>query len=180
MNLSNHFLIATPNMLDPRFQKAVILICEHNQSGALGINLNNPSQVQFNEVLKGLELPLIEDKPLAGVYEGGPVNSECGFILYDSPQSYKNTVQVNPQIKLGTSKQILQAIAEQELDGNWLLALGCATWEANQLEREIADNAWLTCPADSALVFHSGDKWALALNLLGVEAYQLSGNYGHA
>lgn len=180
MNLSNHFLIATPDMLDPRFQKAVILVCEHNQNGALGINLNNPSKVQFNEILKGLKLPLIENQQPTGVFEGGPVNSDSGFILYDGPQCYDNTLLVNPEIKLGTSKQIIQAIAEQELDGNWLLALGCATWEQGQLEREIAENAWLSCPSTPDLVFRSGDKWPLALNLLGIEAHQLSGDYGHS
>ena len=57
MNLTNQLLIATPDMQDERFVQAVILICEHNEHGALGININMHSDVGFNEILESLQIP---------------------------------------------------------------------------------------------------------------------------
>lgn len=181
MNLTNQLLIAQPGMLDERFSQAVILICEHNEYGAMGINVNALSEIDFNEILAGLD---IENKGLSQnqiIYEGGPVNAECGFILHRGEQSYDSSLQLSPSLALTTSKDIILAIANDNLKGEWLMALGCATWDAGQLEQEIADNDWLSGPVDEAMLFHQvSDKWSKALGLLGIKPHQLTDSFGHA
>lgn len=186
MNLTNQLLIATPDMQDDRFQRAVILICEHNEHGALGININMPSEVQFNDILESLQInePTLFE-PEQFVYEGGPVNTQCGFILHQSDKpaelEFESSIQVSDTINLTTSKDIIRAIANNELDQMWLMALGCSTWEAGQLEQEVAQHAWLITAAKDQLIFdHLADRWDSALELMGVQAHQLSGDIGHA
>ena len=181
MNLIYQFLIATPDMGDERFKNAVILICDHNEDGAMGININQPSEVSFEEILDSLEIENHNSSRFPMVHEGGPVNTECGFILHNNNKTYTSSIQVHKQLNLTTSKDIIRAIGNQEISHDWLLALGCATWSAGQLEQEIADNVWLTCPVDEELIFkQSDDKWSSALNILGIQAHQLTGDIGHA
>lgn len=186
MNLTNQLLIATPEMQDERFHRAVILICEHNEHGALGININLPSDVQFNEILESLQInePTLFE-PEQFVYEGGPVNTQCGFILHQSDKpaelEFESSIQVSDTINLTTSKDIIRSIANNEFKDNWLMALGCATWDAGQLEQEVADHAWLIVNSQDHLIFdHLADRWDLALEIIGVQAHQLTGDIGHA
>ncbi|MCB1582364.1 MAG: YqgE/AlgH family protein [Xanthomonadales bacterium] len=182
MNLTNQLLIANPDMPDERFVKAVILICEHNENGALGIDINHPSDVTINEIFQSLEISALAIGDQHKVYEGGPVNTQCGFILHQHHDVFDSSIRISKEISLTTSKDIIQAIADNQLNSRWLLALGCATWHEGQLEQEMADNAWLTCPADDALVFTATgeDKWTQALNIIGIKPHQLSGDLGHA
>ena len=186
MNLTNHLLIATPDMQDERFHHAVILICEHNEQGALGININLPSDVQFNEILDILQIsenPTFEAAHT--VYEVGPVNTQCCFILHQSDKpaelDFESSIQVSDSINLTTSKDIIRAIANNQFKQKWLMALGCATWDAGQLEQEVANHDWLVVAAKDDLVFdHTNDRWNQALALIGVQAHQLSSDIGHA
>jgi len=181
MNLTNQLLIATPDMQDERFFKAVILICEHNEHGALGININMPSDVSFAEILESLSIEQTQVNDDALIFEGGPVNTQCGFILHDSPEDFASSVRITPGLSLTTSKDIIEAIAAHQLTAKWMMALGCATWDAGQLEQEIADNSWLTCPSDKNLIFSDEqDKWQTALDIIGIKAHQLSSDIGHA
>lgn len=181
MNLTNQLLIAQPGMPDERFTQAVILICEHNEHGAMGIRINQPSDIDFAEILLGLDLDdggLVHNQP---VYEGGPVNAECGFILHRGNSQFDSSITITPSLALTTSKDIIQAIAKDNLKGEWLMALGCATWDAGQLEQEIAANDWLSGPVDENLLFDlSEDKWSQALGLLGIKPHQLVDIGGHA
>lgn len=181
MNLTNQLLIATPEMQDERFKHAVILICEHNEHGALGINLNDPSTVNFSEVLSNLSIKESGDSLEQMVYEGGPVNTQCGFILHQSKSSFDSTIEVANELYLTTSKDILEAIANNKISVGWLLALGCATWDEGQLENEVANHDWLLMPATKELIFsHDADRWDMALAQMGIMAHQLSGDIGHA
>ena len=129
MNLTNQLLIATPDMQDERFHRAVILICEHNEHGALGININLPSDVEFNDILDSLQINNNTSfEPEQLVYEGGPVNSQCGFILHQSDKpaelEFESSIQVSDSINLTTSKDIIRDIANNQFKQNWLMALG--------------------------------------------------------
>jgi len=184
MNLTNQMLIATPDMADERFTKAVILVCEHNEHGALGINLNMPSDITFEEILESLSIPTDHGDNDEVIYDGGPVNTQCGFILHQNLQNYDSSIQISNGIALTTSKDIITAIANNSMNGDWFMALGCATWDAGQLEQEVAENDWITCASNEDLIFNQHhepqDKWEQALNIIGVKPHQLSGDIGHA
>ena len=75
------------------------------------------------------------------------------------------------RIGITTSRDILQAVARGEGPDHLLVTLGYAGWGPGQLEQEMADNAWLSTPADREILFHkpSDQRWAAAAALLGID-----------
>jgi putative transcriptional regulator len=182
-NLTNHFLIAMPGLEDPNFFHTVTYICEHNSDGAMGIVINRPMDLQLADIFEQLEIeissPSIREQP---VYLGGPVQSDRGFVLHDSSTEWNSTLRINSEISVTTSLDILEAIASDKGPSENLVALGYAGWGAGQLEEELAQNAWLSGPAKSEIIFQraSDERWQAAADLLGVDLNLLSSDTGHA
>ena len=182
-SLKNHFLIAMPTLADPNFFHSVIYLCEHSAEGAMGIVVNQPLVITLGEVLQHIEIkprsPELEQRP---VYLGGPVRRDALFVIHQPLLHWESTLAVTDSVGVTTSPDILQALAEDELPGDTLIALGYAGWDAGQLEQEIAANAWLSGAADTRILFHTPveDRWAAAAALLGVDISRLSGEVGHA
>jgi len=183
--LENQFLIAMPQMHDSYFANTVTYLWKHNQEGALGIVINKPVQACVADIFEELDIVCaVEEGPFREkrVLAGGPVERDKGFIIHDADQSWESSIAITPGITICTSKTILQDIASGSGPENFLIALGCAGWDAGQLEREITDNAWLTTPADTDLLFSSdyAAKADAAAALLGVELQQISPKAGHS
>ena len=188
-SLRNHFLIAMPHLEDSNFSGTVTYICEHNEDGALGIVINKPlEQLEVAELFAQLELPnpnsgLSEyEEVVSHIYEGGPVHHERGFIVHTGSANWDSSLQVSDELSLTTSVDILDAIANRRGPQQFLIALGCAGWEGGQLEKELQENTWLTCPANNAVLFDSPDEGKLqaAAGLLGIDINLLSSQAGHA
>lgn len=182
-NLTNHFLIAMPALADPNFQQTVTYICAHNEEGAMGIVVNRPLDLTLGEVFAQMDLTAANntiDKKL--VYQGGPVQTDRGFILHSPEQHWDSSIQISADISMTTSRDILEAIAADQGPQNTLVALGYAGWAAGQLEKEIADNAWLSGPAEADIMFVTPceQRWQSAARLLGVDIQMLSSDIGHA
>ena len=182
--LQDHFLIAMPAMGDPNFNETVTYICEHSEDdGALGIIVNRPLEMQLGEIFRQLSLD-VEDQShaQAPVLSGGPVHRDRGFVLHKSEESYESTLETATGIKVTMSQDILSSMARGGGPELAVVALGCAGWEAGQLESELAANAWLSAPADPAIVFDTPFelRWSAAAGLLGVDISQLSSYAGHA
>jgi putative transcriptional regulator len=184
MDLKHHFLIAMPNMVDPNFAGTVVYICEHNDKTALGLVINRPTDLTLEKLFDKIDLKLEispwKDEP---VFFGGPVQTERGFVLHQPPGNYGSSLHVSDDIALTTSKDVLEALAEGSGPRRLLVTLGYAGWGAGQLENEIAHNAWLTVPADPAVIFETPahERLQAALRLLGIDdGMQLSGLAGHA
>ncbi|MDX1453478.1 MAG: YqgE/AlgH family protein, partial [Oleiphilaceae bacterium] len=152
-NLQNHFLIAMPQLLDPNFSGTITYLCEHNEHGAMGIVINRPTELSLQDILEQLEIPLKSDDQI--LYAGGPVQLERGFVLHTDQREWQSSMNITPQIRLTSSKDILSAIANGEGPEQFLIALGYAGWGAGQLEQELADNAWLTCRANQEVMFNT-------------------------
>ncbi len=181
MNFTNQLLIALPDMQDPRFEKAVILICEHNDNGAMGIVINKPFEdIDTNHIFKQLDLNQPQDNLM--VYDGGPVNKNTGFILHQGTNTFKSSVILQNQLTLTTSKDLMKDLAAHNFNSKWQFILGFSGWEKDQLEQEIAQNTWLTCPADLSLIFNtvSDKKWQKALSLIGIKDYNSISGVAHA
>ena len=116
------------------------------------------------------------------VLAGGPVERDKGFIIHDSDNRWESSIEVTSEITVCTSKTILQDIAAGSGPDNYLVALGCAGWDAGQLEREIGENAWLTAPASSELIFSKdyASKVYEAAAMLGVNMQQIAPEAGHS
>lgn len=191
MQLTDHFLIAMPSMLDPVFGGTVVYVCEHTDNGALGLIINKPTDLTLDVLFERLELKLeiepgsepgTERRGPSSVLFGGPVQVERGFVLHAPHGSYSSTMQVNDQVVLTTSRDVLEAAAAGSGPARMTVTLGCAGWSAGQLEEEIARNGWLTVPADPAIIFDLPlqARFTAALKLLGIDPHMLSGQAGHA
>jgi putative transcriptional regulator len=182
--LGGKLLIATPGIGDPRFDRAVILICDHSPEHAMGIIVNKPVEgLRLPELFGQLEIDGGGPVPDRPVLVGGPVEPERGFVLHTRDyERDSTTLPVSAHIGLTATQDVLEAMASAAPPQRSLLALGYAGWGAGQLESELAANAWLVAEMDEALVFDTddADKWACALDLLGVTPEHLSALSGHA
>jgi putative transcriptional regulator len=182
-SLTNHFLIAMPGLQDPNFSRTVTYVCEHTDQGAMGIVINRPLDVKLGELLDQLDIALL--RPGAGeiaVYQGGPVQTDRGFVLHTSGPTFDSTLSITPEISVTTSRDVLEAIASGEGPAQTLIALGYAGWGSGQLEQEMSANAWLSGPASQEIIFRMEPpaRWLAAAQLLGVDLNLLSGEAGHA
>lgn len=181
--LKHHFLIAMPHMGDPLFAQTVIYLVEHNEHGAMGLVINRTSDLNLADVLEQLR-PGSEPEEhcrRVPIFTGGPVHTERGFVLHPRGWSFQATLELD-DLALTTSQDVLLAIADGSGPQRHLIALGYSGWEAGQLEAELIDNAWLTCPADSAVLFDVAVDQRLqrAAAPLGIDLSLLTSQAGHA
>ncbi len=183
-SLKNHFLIAMPSLMDPHFFRSVTYICEHSEKGAIGIIINQPIlQIRLGDLLEQMEIRTAYPEIASRfVFNGGPSQKERGFVLHGNDSKWESTLIISDTISLTTSPDILQAISNNEGPTHTLVALGYANWEAQQLENELAQNAWLYGPADFDILFHMAieHRWRAAAALMGVDVDRLSSDIGHA
>jgi putative transcriptional regulator len=178
----HQFLLAMPGMDDGHFAGSIIYLCEHDADGAMGLMINRPSEMSLLEMFAQLGLPTpaaLADRP---VLEGGPVARERGFILHGDDRRYDATVELGNGLLLSATRDALEAIAIGNGPERFVVALGCAGWGPGQLERELLDNVWLTCPADPSIIFDVpfAERVNRAAAALGIDFNRLSGRAGHA
>lgn len=184
LNLSGKMLIAMPGMGDPRFEKSVVYMCAHSQDGAMGLIVNKPTEdLSFESLLDQLGIQKSPSGRDIRIHFGGPVENGRGFVLHSADYPGGSaTLQVNHDISMTATQDILEALAHGGGPAHSLLALGYSGWGPGQLEGEIVQNGWLTCDADEAIVFDADNdsKWSRALALLGIDPLTLSAAAGHA
>lgn len=182
--LKGHFLIAMPSLQDPNFTRSVTLICEHNEDGAFGVVINNETEATVRDVLDQLDIEPETKNPYLNqhVFLGGPVEVERGLILHNPVGDWDSTICHYDSIGLTSSVDIMRAISNEKGPEHFLVCLGYAGWGPGQLEQEIAQNAWLSGPADKNIIFDTPatERWQAAASLLGVDITLLSNDIGHA
>jgi putative transcriptional regulator len=180
-----------PSMTDKRFARSVIYLCLHNAEGAMGLIINQRADnVSFAHLLRelGVLAKGAEEEVPASVLDrsiqiGGPVKTEHGFVLHSPDYSTSgSTLEIDSEIRLTNTVDILKAIARGRGPDRSLIALGYSGWAPGQLDSEIQANGWLSCPADPDLVFDPNLelKYDRALAKLGVDASHLVGYAGRA
>jgi putative transcriptional regulator len=181
--LTGQLLIAMPTMNTPHFAQSVIYMCAHTPEGAMGIVVNRPiTRPSFDDLLEQLEVLPAPPRRRVELFRGGPVDSARGFVLHTSDWTGEGSLQVNDDVALTASLDVLKAIADGGGPARGLLALGYAGWGPGQLDREFQENAWLSAPATLDLLFdHENEtKWRRAMAILKVDPLLLSGTAGHA
>lgn len=183
--LSGKMLIAMPGIGDPRFERALVLICAHDDGHAMGVAVNRPVEgLTLPDLLDRLDVRTSVELPQDLVLLGGPVDRERGFVVHtDDYMAGEHSLSVGEGVALTATREVLEAMAGSERPPRRaVLALGYAGWGAGQLEHEIRENVWLTCEADEDLIF-GGDheaKWSKALAKLGIDPSLLSATAGRA
>ena len=183
VDLTDHFLIAMPAMADSFFSKTLTYICEHSEQGALGLVVNRPIDLTLKELFDQLSITS-DDQALGShpIMFGGPIQLDRGFVLHRPVGEWQSTMVVNQGMGLTTSLDILEAIANGGSPKPLLVALGYSGWAPGQIEHELSQNAWLTVPASSDIIFElpSEERLTAAMQLLGIDFSSLSDEVGHS
>ena len=184
-SLRNQLLIATPTLAEGIFKSSVTYICEHDEEGAMGVMINRPSDLIIKDILDDIAAMDNVDFTESPVMLGGPVGVERGFVLHQTgakESPWMSTLQVADDVGLTGSKDILLALGEGSGPENFLMVIGYAGWSAGQLEQELLDNAWLTSPATTEILFNTPYhlRAAKAAEQLGVTLSALATHAGNA
>lgn len=188
-DLSGKLLVAMPGMGDPRFAHAVVFLCAHDAEQAMGLIINKPMpELSLGEMFEQLGIMTGEEGlPNLPICYGGPVEQGRGFVLHEArygadSDSHAGRLAVNDDFAMTATLDILDDIAQGNGPDRAIVALGYAGWGRGQLERELAQNAWLICDAAPDLVFSVSmpRKWEAAMARLGIDPILLSAQAGRA
>lgn len=181
--LANQLLVALPTLADPNFARTVSLLCQHDAGGAMGVVVNRRSDYTMGEIFSQMGIACGDDALCATpVLAGGPVHPERGFVIHDGDRDWDSSLAVTGDLRVTTSRDVLEAMARGEGPARAVVALGCAGWGAGQLEAELAENSWLTVPADDELLFSLPleARWQAAAGRIGVDMAHMPGYAGRA
>jgi putative transcriptional regulator len=171
--LAPGFLIAVPQLGDPNFHRALILMLEHTGEGALGIVVNRTASIHLDEVARLQKVDVRPEMKEAPVYVGGPVQPERGFVLHSQP-GLDESVEVRNGLYISSSSDSLKELLLGPPDA-FRLCLGYAGWGAGQLEKEMQEGAWIAAPLDvkHVLTTPSGQAWESVLRDMGIDPAML-------
>jgi putative transcriptional regulator len=140
------------------------------------IVINQPTDLSIAELYSKMNFMMKNDRTFSNelVLAGGPVHSERGFILHKkTAKEFEHSYKITDEMFLTTSADIVETFGSEDAPEKYLVALGCASWTAGQLEQEIADNAWLVAPASDTILFETiyEDRYPAANQLLGINPH---------
>lgn len=132
-------LISEPFMLDPNFSRSVVLICEHNEEGTIGLVINQPSDLQLKDVMddfEGADFP---------IYIGGPVGMDNLLFIHKCYDRLSSGVSIGDGIYWGGNFETLKALIEQDSiqQDEIKFFIGYSGWDYKQLEKELDENSWM-------------------------------------
>jgi putative transcriptional regulator len=184
--LSGKLLLAMPGMADPRFERAVIAMCVHDENGAVGVGVGHKrAGISFRGLLRQLEIEPGE-APDCAVHHGGPVEPGRGFVLHSTDWGGQDTLQVNGDkgviFAMTGTIDVLRAIAEGRGPKRWIVALGYAGWGENQLDEEMTRHGWFAARTDPEILFDlpTDERWGASFKAEGVDPRLLVSETGVA
>ncbi len=182
-SFKGQFLIAMPGLADPNFFQTVTCISEHTPAGAVGIVVNRVHHtLKAQAIFQELQMDYVPATESIPVHIGGPVHMNEIFVLHGPPSTWAGSLRITSSLAMSNTRDVLNAIARGQGPEQFILTLGCAGWGPGQLEHEIKENAWLTGPVDTEVMFKIPveDRWAEAVKRMGIDPMLLSETSGHA
>jgi putative transcriptional regulator len=184
--LSGKLLLAMPGMADPRFERAVIALCVHDENGAVGVGIGHKrAGITFRGLLKQLDIDPGE-APDCAVHHGGPVEPGRGFVLHSNDWGGQDTLHVNGEhgelFAMTGTIDVLRAIAEGRGPKQWIVALGYAGWGEGQLDDEMTRHGWFASQGDPIILFDTptDERWAASFKSAGIDPRLLANETGAA
>jgi putative transcriptional regulator len=184
--LSGKLLLAMPGMADPRFERAVIALCVHDENGAVGVGIGQKrAGITFRGLLRQLDIEAGE-APDCAVHHGGPVEPGRGFVLHSTDWGGQDTLHVNGDkgelFAMTGTIDVLRAIAEGRGPKRWIAALGYAGWGEGQLDEEMTRHGWFAASAETAILFDTptDERWAASFKAEGIDPRLLASETGAA
>ncbi|WP_034385381.1 YqgE/AlgH family protein [Deinococcus sp. YIM 77859] len=158
------FLVASPHLKGSLFEEAVILLLEHDETGAMGLLITAPVRQNVADLLP--DLPRSE---AGSVWAGGPVELGVGWCLYRQPLNLEGEVRLAEGLLVTSSLDVLHAVAESGQP--FMLMLGYTGWAPGQLAQEAREGTWLWVEQDTPELLWDvppAQRWQAALDRLGV------------
>ena len=180
--LSGKLLLAMPGMGDPRFERAVIAMCVHDEHGAVGIGIGHErGGIRLRGLLRQLGLDP-GDAPDAAVHHGGPVEPGRGFVLHSDDWGGQDTIAVTGLGALTGTIDVLRAIAEGRGPSRYLVALGYAGWGEGQLDEEMTRHGWFAASGRPEILFDTPvtGRWQASFQAEGIDPSLLASQAGAA
>ena len=184
--LSGKLLLAMPGMADPRFERAVIALCVHDENGAIGIGVGHKrAGITFRGLLRQLDIAP-GAAPDCAVHHGGTVEPGRGFVLHSSDWGGQDTLHVNGDtgelFAMTGTIDVLRAIAEGKGPARWIVALGYAGWGEGQLDEEMTRHGWFAARAGPGILFDTptDERWAASFKAEGIDPRLLGSETGVA
>ena len=184
--LSGKLLLAMPGMADPRFERAVIAMCVHDENGAIGVGIGHKrAGISFRGLLRQLDI-VPGEAPDCAVHHGGPVEPGRGFVLHSSDWGGQDTLHVTDGkqelFAMTGTIDVLKAIAEGKGPSRWIAALGYAGWGEGQLDGEMTRHGWFAAHGDHNILFDTptDERWGAAFQAEGIDPRLLASETGAA
>lgn len=167
--MEHGFLIASPQMEDPNFAGSVVLICQHDDTGAFGLIINRDGPVSIGAVAERMDLGSPVD-PDCVTWWGGPVGPGTGFVIWRGNTDQEEGWNLAGDVAISPSAARLRQLVSQQTP--FFLCLGYAGWGAGQLDAEIETGSWLYTEVDPGILFEVPleDRYERALATLGLTA----------
>jgi len=172
-------LLSMPQLLDPNFNRTVVLLCKHSEEGAFGLVVNRPL-VTSGRVTVNLDPPVSTDRELE-VWIGGPVEPHRSWVLVgEEPDEAEEMrgMRIAEGLYLSTSPDLLRRLLEPKPPSHMRLLVGYSGWGPGQLEAELGESSWLMSDIDRDLIFNTpaDQLWEAAIRRLGADpaALQMS------
>ncbi len=161
-SLAGHLLVASPQLADPNFARALVLLIEHSREGAFGVVVNHPLEKTIQELWREVgSAPCHSRQP---IYLGGPVPGPLMALHNRRPLA---EIEPAPDVFFAAKKAHLDALVLSE-EPSYKLFVGHAGWGAGQLESEMDQGAWRTLPATAEYIFSTDDTlWETVFRQLG-------------
>lgn len=183
--LSGKLLLAMPGIGDPRFERAVIAICAHDEEGAIGIGIGHErAGIGLRALLEqlGIDPGKAEDRP---VLHGGPVEPGRGFVLHSEDWGGQDTIHVASEgggFALTGTIDVLKAIADGKGPSRYIVSLGYAGWGEGQLDDEMTRHGWFSAKGDNGILFETRaiDRWEQSFRNEGIDPRLLDLEGGEA
>ena len=159
LNLEKKLLIASPSIEEGTlFHRSLVFIDCHDKNRTVGFIVNKPSDVKLGELLasSGMDKDKLPSSVAAQpVYIGGPVNTSGMYILYmdDGPEEEADLLGEQQCPKATTSDKMLKSIGEGNGPKRYIVALGCASWDDGQLEKEFREDSWISVDCLPEIIF---------------------------
>jgi len=184
--LSGKLLLAMPGMADPRFERAVIALCVHDENGAIGVGIGHKrAGISFRGLLKQLEIDPGQ-APDCAIHHGGPVEPGRGFVLHSTDWGGQDSLQVNGPsgvlFAMTGTMDVLKAIADGRGPSQWIVALGYAGWGEGQLDEEMTRHGWFAATGNKTILFETpaDERWGAAFKAEGIDPRLLASETGAA
>jgi len=160
-------------MRDMWFERTLVLLCQHDEDGALGVVINRLGPVTIEEVFERLQedhkdLQTSENHGQDQVWWGGPVGDGAGFVVWNGQVERDEGWNIGPDIAVSPSIERLATLTQDK--EAFHLCLGYAGWGPGQLEEEIEAGSWIPVDVDPEIVFQTplAVRYERALASLGL------------